>query len=213
MAADAARSALASVARGFPARLVASAALVLLAVCWIATDRPIEWRAGVLVDSEPEQTDVEAPLLERVGFRVLPRAAFRAEVRVLARERYRLDALAEVAPLDIAVGWGPLSDTAVLNELRISQSGRFFHWRAKELPLPLNVIETHLANWHLVPANDSVWRQLQRIRVGDVVTLEGLLVDLDSAETGLRSTSLTRADSGAGACEIVWVETVGFRYR
>jgi hypothetical protein len=213
MAVDAARSALASVARGFPARIVASAALVLLAVCWIATDQPIEWRAGVLVDSAPEQTEVEAAPLERVGFRVLPRAAFRAEVRVLARERYRLDALAEVAPLDIAVGWGPLSDTAVLDELRISQSGRFFHWRAKELPLPLNVIETHLANWHLVPANDSVWRQLRRIRVGDVVTLEGLLVDLDSAETGLRSTSLTRADSGAGACEIVWVETVGFRYR
>jgi hypothetical protein len=213
MAADAARSTLASVARGAPARVVSSAALVLLVICWIATDGPIEWRAGVLVDSAPEQTDIEAPPLERLGFRVLPRAAFRAEVRVLARERYRLDALAEVAPLDIAVGWGPLSDTAVLDALRISQSGRFFHWRATELPLPLNVIETHLANWHLVPANDSVWRQLRRIRVGDVVTLEGLLVDLDSAETGLRSTSLTRADSGAGACEIVWVETVGFRYR
>lgn len=196
-----------------PVRWLVLLAVGVLAAYRFATDRPVDWRPGVLVDSEPEQSPTDADALERNGFSVLPQTRFNAEVRVLSRERYRFDPLAEVAPLDLAVGWGPLSDTAVLEDLRIWQSGRFFHWRARELPLPIDVIDSHLSNWHLVPANDAAWRQLQRIRVGDVVTITGLLVDLESAGTGRIRTSLTRADRGAGACEIVWVDSVAFRYR
>jgi hypothetical protein len=74
------------------------------------------------------------------------------------------------------------------------------------------VIETHSANWHLIPANSAVWRTLSRLRVGDVITLDGELVDIESASTGTLKTSLRRDDTGAGACEIILVEAASLRY-
>jgi hypothetical protein len=133
---------------------------------------------------------------------------------VLSRERYRFDALAGAAPMDLAVGWGPMSDSAVIDALQISQSARFYTWRyADAPPVPVTVISSHSANWHVVPANPGVERQLGRLRTGDVIALEGLLVDLDRDDGGRARTSLTRTATGAGACEIVWVERLRLRYR
>jgi hypothetical protein len=58
-----------------------------------------------------------------------------------------------------------------------------------------------------------VARELSRIRVGDLVTLRGKLVDVEirdrSGKVVHRSrTSLTRDDTGSGACEQLWVEAV-----
>jgi hypothetical protein len=107
-----------------------------------------------------------------------------------------------------------MSDSSVLAQVEVSQSGRFYFWHYDQSPpVPRRVIETHSANWHIVPANDTVWRTLRSVRVGDVINLEGLLVDLRSPDFGTARTSLTRDDTGAGACEIVFVEAVSFRYR
>ena len=112
-----------------------------------------------------------------------------------------------MSPLDIAVGWGPMSDSAVLADLDIWQSGRFYFWQYDdEPPIPTQDIESHSANWHLVPANSDVWRKLRGLRVGDVVKLDGMLVNLENPEVGTMTTSLTRDDTGAGACEIIYVE-------
>ena len=72
-------------------------------------------------------------------------------------------------------------------------------------------IISHSANWHLVPATDVVWGQLDRLRVGDVVKLEGMLVNLENPGVGTMTTSLRRDDSGAGACEIIYVEKASIR--
>ena len=122
--------------------------------------------------------------------------------------------LADVVPIDVAVGWGEMSDSAVLEQLRISQSNRFYFWRydEDEPPIPRESIERQSANWHLIPATESMWSVLQAVRVGDVVQLTGRLVDIDSSEGQMR-TSLTRGDTGAGACEILLVEAVNRRPR
>ena len=123
--------------------------------------------------------------MTRGDFQVVGQAQFSAEVRVLGRERYRFGDLADVSPLDIAVGWGPMSDSAVIADLDIWQSGRFYFWHYEdEPPIPTDVIESHSANWHLVPANSVVWRKLRGLRVGDVVRLEGMLVNLENPGVG-----------------------------
>lgn len=190
--------------------------VLLLAVWQFVSSRPVHRDPGEVAAADPLQSELdETPqTMTRGDFQVIPQAQFSAEVRVLGRERYRLGALAGVSPLDIAVGWGPMSDSTVLADVDISQSGRFYFWHYDdEPPIPPQIITSHSANWHLVPANDVVWRKLDRLRVGDVVQLEGKLVDLQNAELGTMSTSLRRDDAGAGACEIIYVEKANIRRR
>lgn len=186
----------------------------LLAVLQWGSTRPIERRPGIIAPQEPVQLPIESASALDVGhgFQLTPRARFAATVRVLGRERYYIDPMAPIAPVDLAVGWGPMSDTAVLQALQISQSGRFFYWRASELPLPSKVIETHAANWHIVPANAAVYRRLRKLRPGALIRLSGELVDVAGPDGGSARTSLRRDDTGAGACEIIYtdaLETVG----
>jgi len=186
---------------------------LLFAFYHYATTRALGHAAGVLVPAAPEQTDAGsfAPIADE-GFTLQPRARFVADARVLGSERYHLGKLADVAPLDIAVGWGRMSDSAVLAKLEISQGNRFYYWHYDdEPPIPREEIISHSANWHLLPANNGVWRSLRGVRVGEIVHLEGLLVDVQSPETGVIRTSLTRDDTGAGACEVIYVESVALR--
>jgi hypothetical protein len=192
--------------------------LVFFLLCLFAwhfmTTRPLEWRPGTLVPDDPEQVNLEnEPAFAFKDVSLVPRADFDAEIRVLSRERYWLGTFASVAPLDIAVGWGPMSDSAVLAHLDISQSGRFYFWRYDEAPpIPRAAIITHSANWHLVPADKHVWSTLRHLRVGSIVRLQGKLVDIQAADGATVKTSLTRKDSGAGACEVIYVQSATERY-
>src|SRR4029077_5262010 len=96
--------------------------------------RPIVHPPGVLVSAEPVQAglDVTPRPLTRRGYHMLCLQSFSLASRVLSKERYRFDEGADVAPVDLALGWGPMSDQAVLEAFDISQSGRFYFWHVKE---------------------------------------------------------------------------------
>jgi hypothetical protein len=165
--------------------------------------RDIDRAPGVLAAADPVQRELEsAGAIERGAFRLRPRAEFSATVRVLRRENYSFGDLATLVPADFAVGWGRMSDSAVLADIEISQSGRFYFWRTESWPLGRGEIETHSANWHVIPDNRAVGAVLDSLRAGSVVELRGRLVDIEGRENGLR-TSLSRNDTGPGACEIV----------
>lgn len=194
---------------------------IILIVCAVfagyklVAGRPVHWSPGVLAPAEPVQEDIDrAEHIPYKGVELTPRARFSAEVRVLSRERYRLGALGSAVPLDFAVGWGPMSDSAVLADIKISQANRFYFWHydGEAPPIPRRDIETHSANWHLLPAAAAVFDTLDEVRVGEIVQLEGELVDIKGSDFTLH-TSLTRNDTGAGACEVLYVESVRRRYR
>jgi hypothetical protein len=187
---------------------LAVAALVIFAGYKLYTRRDITHAPGVLVIDDPEQRDIDsAAVIERGEFRLRPRAEFSATVRILHREDYSVGALAKLVPTDFAVGWGPMSDSAVLDDIEISQGNRFYYWRTENWPIDRADIETHSANWHVIPENSRVSDMLGRLRAGSVVELRGRLVDIEGGEGGMR-TSLTRGDTGAGACEILLAESV-----
>jgi hypothetical protein len=178
-------------------------ALVSFAAWQWIRHREVEQAPGVLAADEPRQRDVDSTDdIERAGFRLVPRAEFSATVRILHREDYALGPLAELVPTDFAVGWGPMSDSQVLAGIQISQGNRFYYWRTESWPIDRQAIESHSANWHLIPENDTVRDVLRRLRAGSLVELRGRLVDIEGREGGLR-TSLRRDDTGAGACEIL----------
>ena len=57
-------------------------------------------------------------------------------------------------------------------------------------------------------ADAVVARQLKRLRVGQVVHLNGYLVNGVRDDGVYINTSLTRSDTGPGACEVMLVEEV-----
>jgi hypothetical protein len=179
------------------------AGIALFAAWRLYSTRDISHSPGVLAPADPEQHDIDgAPVIPRGAVTLRPRAEFGATVRILWREDYSLGELAALVPTDFAVGWGPMSDSAVLQRVKISQSNRFYYWRTETWPVSREQIETHSANWHVIPGNEVVRAALRRLRVGSVVELHGELVDIEGREGGMR-TSLTRGDTGAGACEIL----------
>ncbi len=196
--------------------LLGLASLALLGACR-------DWRSRVdpsRAEAEPEQVAVagEPPItFEKKGHEVLltPRATYRITGYAVETSRHLLDEWDYVLPMDLALVWGPVAHPEVLRRMKFHLSGRYVSWwhDGGGPMVPQQLLEGHVANNHLVPATDEVARELSRIRVGDLVTLRGKLVDVEirdrSGKVVHRSrTSLSRNDTGSGACEQVWVEAV-----
>jgi len=79
------------------------------------------------------------------------------------------------------------------------------YWHVQHFPIPRQEIETHSANMHMIAATPAVERALKSVRVGQIVKLTGYLVEVRAADGWTWRSSLTREDTGAGACELVWV--------
>lgn len=188
-------------------RWVVAALVLVLIGWWMAPPMGRERAPGVLAPQLPVQQDLhDAAVIEHGDFRLTPLAHFSIEARVLGREDYRFDAEAALSPMDLALGWGRMSDSAVLDQLDIRQSVRFYSYRWRgEPPLPPQEMVVSSANMHLVPADALIARQLKRVRRGDVVRIEGYLIEARRADGWFWRSSMTRQDSGAGACELVYV--------
>jgi hypothetical protein len=167
---------------------------------------------GLLAPAEPWQSDLDkAESIVHGRWTLTPRAQYDITARILSREDYSFDPMADLVPEDLALGWGAMSDNRILRSFRITQSARFYSWRAAQLPIPRQEIIEHSANTHVIPADPVIRAELSRLRVGQVVHLTGLLVDGTRNDGAFIHTSLTRADSGAGACEVMLVEHVDIR--
>ena len=139
-------------------------------------------------------------------------AGYDISARILSREDYRFDRLADLVPEDLALGWGPMSDNHVLAAFDVSQGARFYTWRPRgPLPIARDDVIVHSANTHVIPADARIRSELARLRVGQVVHLAGTLVDAIRDDGAWLRTSLTRTDTGAGACEVMLVENVEVR--
>ena len=172
--------------------------------------RPVHPPDGLLAPAEPQQVDVTGgSAIVHGRWTLTPRASYDITARILSREDYWFDRLSDLVPEDLALGWGPMSDNRILRDFEIAQSARFYSWRPlTALPIPREAVISHSANTHVIPADPVVGSQLARLRVGQVVHLKGLLVDGVRADGAYFHTSLTREDSGAGACEVMLVQEV-----
>lgn len=168
---------------------------------------------GVLAPRPPLQQDVEGgPGWAFGDYQLTALARYEIEARVLGTERYRFDRESDLAPIDFAVGWGPMSANALLDTLEISQYGRFFFYETDEEPLiELSEIASHASNMHLIPASDAVRRELFAVRAGQVVSLRGWLVEARGDDGFRWKSSLSRSDTGGGACELMLVESLALR--
>ena len=183
-------------------------ALVLAFATYFYLHRPITYPAGVLIESEPEQIAItdDSPAIEHAGYALKPLARFSLEARILHRKVYAYDRGAKLVPVDLAVGWGPMSDQSVLDHLTISQSMRFYWYEYYSPPIPKEQIISHSTNLHVIPATAAIASFCKSLRQGQLVQLKGELVEATGPEIGTWRSSLSRTDTGNGACELMLVE-------
>lgn len=166
-----------------------------------------EFDPALLPDLDPIQQAIdELPPLRVEDYRVTPLARFQVAGRVLGAKRYRSGREAELSPIDLALGWGPMADPGILRAIDVTQGSRFYHWHVDTFPIPRRDIEQHSANMHLIPVNDEIARRLAEVREDQQVRFKGYLVNIEAQDGWRWRSSLTRKDRGAGACEVVLVD-------
>lgn len=177
--------------------------------------REIVHPPGVLVPEAPTQETLQQPVSFLMDdYRLTKRAGFKIRARVLSRENYRWGSESALSPMDLALGWRPMSDQAILDRISITQGSRWYFTRY-ELPAPIpdQSIINNSGNMHIIPAGSGVLGRMKKIRRGDIVQIRGFLVDVDH-DSGFRwRTSLRREDTGNGSCEIVYVDWIEIEAR
>lgn len=175
---------------------------------WLTCPGPkhIALGPGEFAPDAPKQIAIE----EVAGFRhldytITPLAEFQITAKVLGKENYYWDRQSDLSPVDLALGWGPMSDERNLKSISISQSGRWYYWNTRTPPIPTQSISVHSANMHIIPATSEITDQLQRIIPGQVITMDAQLVEVKSKDGWNWRSSLSRKDTGNGACEILYV--------
>jgi hypothetical protein len=172
------------------------------------SNRPITHGDGVIASQQPTQDASNQQTFTHNGYHITPLEDFAIEARVLAAKDYTFGREADLSPVDLALGWGSMSDEAILKDIKISQSNRFYYWQVQEFPIPRQEIETQSANMHMIPADAQIEKTLKSIRPGQVVKLSGYLIEAKANDGWRWKSSLTRSDTGAGACEVIFVKSL-----
>jgi hypothetical protein len=177
--------------------------------------RAITYPPGVLLAEEPMQINLptDTPAFVQGQFRLKPLAVFSIDARVLHSKSYRYDTQAALVPVDLALGWGPMSDQRVLDQLTITQSARFFWYEYQQPPIPKEQIISHSTNLHVIAATKTIAAQCKSLRNGALVHLSGDLVEASGPAIPSWRSSLSRTDSGNGACELMWVKELSILSR
>ena len=68
------------------------------------------------------------------------------------------------------------------------------------------------SNNHLVPSDSKIRSKIKKIRTGDHIKIKGYLVSIDGLDedgnTFYWDSSISRDDTGDGACEVIYVTDV-----
>ncbi len=163
--------------------------------------------AGYQFSSQPQQSEIPRPSFSFKGYTVRPLADFLIRARVLSRENYSVDAGSKLSPMDLALGWQRMADPAIYGALHITQGSRWYRYSLHgQPPIPPQEIVESSANMHLIPADESVANVLDQAEPGRFVRIKGKLVEVTGEKGWLWRSSLSRTDSGAGSCELIFVE-------
>lgn len=178
-------------------------ALALAYMLWAHWLRPLPNLADMPA-SQPAVNGVQSVN----GYQIHELEGYSGEFRILGQQQYSSGREAEFSPLDLAVGWGEMARPEIYSKVEVRQSNRWYYWHVNEFPIPRRDIETQSANMHIIPANAGVAAALKDLQPGDLVYLQGALVEIQSPDGWRWRSSLSREDTGSGACELMRVDQV-----
>jgi hypothetical protein len=111
---------------------------------------------------------------------------------------------------DLCVVWGDNVRSEAYRAISFSNTQWECHYSTGSNEAWKAFSESAVSNNHIVTDSPAIARELRKVRVGDQVRFRGYLADYtiykNGAPAGTRVSSTTRTDTGAGACEVVYVE-------
>ncbi|GEM_PF-2119276 len=174
----------------------------------------IPWTSG-WVSGDPYQGELSKPVDDIYinAYRIRPKQEFAMKSLVLSSKKYPRvagDHPSVLAPIDFAVGWGPMSDTRLLKDINVGQNNRWYYFTyAPASRLKMDGIYRHSGNMHMIPATPEVREKLLTVQRGDIVHVKGYLVDVIAPVGGWKwVSSISREDRGDGSCEVIYVLSV-----
>lgn len=183
---------------------------------WWHHERHVAHPAGIVVEAGPaiRLGETRAPWSDDKGFRYESLGAFEGRAMVLARRNYELGEFAALAPTDLALGWGELSDSRIVDQLTFPQmksfSSRFVvpeFRRDSELRersrQELEEMFRSLTHVHTIPGDPDIRKTLAGIRPGQVIRFRATLVQAVAPSGGRYESSVALGDRN---CEIAWID-------
>ncbi|MBR6044174.1 MAG: hypothetical protein IKP47_00920 [Ruminococcus sp.] len=199
---------------------------VILLLLFIAREiYDIGERRSIAGIGDPIQTPAEGDLyISSFGFDVHLTFEQKYEIEGLAvhtRRYFGFFSMADaISPMDVGLAWGKVAE----NNKSID-----FGWDHNDRQLVIepsqkdgykialiggvDYVTSHCSNNHLIPADFGVSHDIKKIRRGDHVRLKGYLVSVSGSRFGQEyawDSSLSRTDTGNGACEVMYVTEVEF---
>jgi len=161
---------------------------------------PFRFAKQAIISQDPKETEIAVPafsfrsygMFSRT-FLIEPKTTYDITGRVLHKQQYFThDFFGDILPYDFALGWKGMSDLNIIRPYMsfdhhgVQAIGRYYtfkyHW--KGAPPPPEYItamaDTSIkSNNHLIPATSEIFRKLWAVNTGDIVRLEGYLVDIE----------------------------------
>jgi len=187
--------------------LIALALLILVLVYFFYPETVITYPAGITAPDQPKQTNFVGTKewkLDEFSFRAL--AEYSIKARVLSRNNFSVGKESEISPFDLALGWGSMSDQNIIDKIDISQSNRWYRWKADVLPIPAREISLNSANVHIIPKDETIEKKFDEVYKGSLIEMKGYLLEITNTEGWRWKSSLKRDDTAGGSCELFWVE-------
>ncbi len=178
-------------------------------------DLPLELPALLL---PPVQVTLSPPQVLMVkDSRLTKVASYLVTARILSTSHEWLDAMRNLAPVDLTLGWGLMADKRLISKVWVTSGGRWadftipdrknlYRYYPDKKPVEPREIYTHVGNTHIIPANDRISKMIWALRRDQIVTLKGALVYVKLPDGRHWNSSLSREDMGDGGCEIMYVE-------
>lgn len=187
--------------------LIALAILIVVLIYFFYPETVVTYPAGITAPDQPKQTSISViKKWELDDFHFNALAEYQIKARVLSRNNFSIGKESEISPFDLALGWGPMSDQSVIDKIDISQSNRWYRWRADVLPIPAREISLNSANVHIIPKNETIKDKFDDVYSGSLIEMKGYLLEITTADGWRWKSSLKRDDTAGGSCELFWVE-------
>jgi hypothetical protein len=203
--------------------IMAASLLVAAAGWWMKDALPPAEKLVPEVFEEPKQVRVRKPALDTnvngVDYRIQPRYSY--DISALVVSLHHSDTWWDYAHkewndhlnlMDLCVVWGGNAQSGAYREISFSNNQWECSWSAGSMEAFAAFNMAEASNNHMVTDDPAVAKALRAIRIGDQVRVRGYLVDYtvfkDGRPNGTRVSSEVRTDTGNGACEVLYVESV-----